>query len=162
MLLFWLIMTPLILIILWSIFDCENIKEEEHRQYLKRKEREKIEELNKKTKELQVLVNENHELTRKLGRLVHEEKWDLFMENLSVPGIDNKIRWVKKDNVNLRFELKVKNHREQPKEVSDRESLQKVKRELLFLLSSERQTPHFIEGIRRTIAVIESLEKSVK
>lgn len=68
----------------------------------------------------------------------------------------------KKDNVNLRFELKVKNHREQPKEVSDRESLQKVKRELLFLLSSERQTPHFIEGIRRTIAVIESLEKSVK
>lgn len=154
---FWLMMSPLFLLIFWSISDRN--KEREYRLKRKDKEIKELKELNKKTKELQLLVNENQELTRKLGGLVHEENWGLLMKNLSLPSIDNKIEIATKGNVDLRFRLKVKN---QPKEVSDRESLQKVKRELLFLLSSERQTLQFIEGIGRTIKVIENLEKSVR
>ena len=125
---------------------------------------EKLESSNyyrKRREEMEVLVNEGYELQRALNITPNEEWWALFINN-SHHNFETKIQSVKENNANLRYKLNLRTQESQPEEFSDKELLQKVKCQLLFLLTSEKQSDSFLKSVERTIKVIESLAKNVK
>ena len=103
-------------------------------------------------------VRENQNLKRRLGQTPNEEQDDMFSNNVLTSSDDNKkrqfkdIKWI---NAGLRHDIKILN-------IEDKETLLKAKALLLYLTTSEKQTPQFIEGVQKTLKVITILEKSVR
>jgi hypothetical protein len=101
---------------------------------------------------------ENQNLRRRLGQTPNEEQDDMFSNNVLTSSDDNKkrqfkdIKWI---NAGLRHDIKILN-------IEDKETLLKAKALLLYLTTSEKQTPQFIEGVQKTLKVITILEKSVR
>jgi cbb3-type cytochrome oxidase subunit 3 len=104
------------------------------------------------------LMLENQNLRRRLGQTPNEEQDDMFSNNVLTSSDDNKkrqfkdIKWI---NAGLRHDIKILN-------IEDKETLLKAKALLLYLTTSEKQTPQFIEGVQKTLKVITILEKSVR
>jgi hypothetical protein len=104
------------------------------------------------------LMLENQNLMRRLGETPNEEQDEMFSNNALTNGDFNRrhqindIKWI---NAGLRHRIKITN-------IEDKETLLKAKALLLYLTTSEKQTPQFIEGVQKTLKVITILEKSVR
>jgi hypothetical protein len=104
------------------------------------------------------LMLENQNLRRRLGWTPNEEQDDMFSNNALTNGARNltkQIKDIKWRNAGLRHDIKILN-------IEDKETLLKAKALLLYLTTSEKQTPQFIEGVQKTLKVITILENSVR
>ena len=103
-------------------------------------------------------VRENQNLKRRLGQTPNEEQDDMYSNEVLTSSYDlcesytKDIKW---RNAGLRHDIKILN-------IEDKETLLKAKALLLYLTTSEKQTPQFIEGVQKTLKVITILEKSVR